>query len=75
MKRSFMAVVAAATVVAFTACGGPETGADIEPVEDVQPAPAPAPAIEPMPEDTLHMDDDTVDNDAAVDATAEPPAY
>jgi hypothetical protein len=68
MKRSFMTVVAAATVVAFTACGGPETGADIEPVENVQPAPAPAPALEPMPADTMHHD--TIDHDTI----AEPPA-
>jgi hypothetical protein len=56
MKRSFMAVVAAATVVAFTACGGPDTDADIEPVEDIQPAPAPAPMPEPYPADTLYQD-------------------
>jgi hypothetical protein len=56
MKRSFMAVVAAATMVAFTACGGPETDADVEPVQDVQPAPAPAPALEPLPGDTMYHD-------------------
>jgi hypothetical protein len=56
MKRSFMAVVAASTVVMFSACGGPDTDADFEPVEDVQPAPAPAP-MEPMPHDTLMMGD------------------
>jgi hypothetical protein len=56
MKRSFMSVVAAATVLAFTACGGPEGDADIEPVENVQPAPAPAPMPEPLPVDTLGHD-------------------
>jgi hypothetical protein len=71
MKRSFMAVAAAATLVAFTACGGPDTSAD---VQDVQPAPAEAPMPEPMPADTMHMDHDDVDHD---DATAEqaPPQY
>ncbi|HSJ24461.1 MAG TPA: hypothetical protein VK929_07340 [Longimicrobiales bacterium] len=56
MKRSFLAVTAAASVLAFTACGGPDTDADIEPVEDVQPAPAPAPMPEPLPADTMMQD-------------------
>lgn len=56
MKRSFMAVAAAASMLAFTACGGPDTDADIEPVEDVQPAPAPAPMPEPLPADTMMQD-------------------
>lgn len=52
MKRSLMAVVAAATMVAFTACGRPDAEADVEPVEEVAPAPAPAPVPEPVPTDT-----------------------
>jgi hypothetical protein len=55
MKRSFLTVAAASTIVAFTACGGGDTDADIEPVEEVQPAPAPMPA--PMPADTMMMGD------------------
>lgn len=53
MKRSFLTVVAA-SFVALAACGGGDTDADIEPVEEVQPAPPP-PA--PMPADTLMMGD------------------
>lgn len=57
MKRSFLTVLAASSVLAFSACGG---GADdeIEPVENVDPAPvpAPAPAPAPMPMDTMPAD-------------------
>ena len=55
MKRSFLTVVAAASVLAIGACGGTDTDADIEPVEEVGPPPAPAPA-QPMPMDTMPMD-------------------
>jgi len=51
MKRSFLTVVAAASVFALGACGGTDTDANIEPVEEVGPPPAPAPA-QPMPMDT-----------------------
>lgn len=54
MKRSFLTVLAASSVFVLGACGGGDTDADIEPVEDIQPAPAPAPA--PAPMDTMMMD-------------------
>jgi hypothetical protein len=53
MKRSFVAVVFAASVFAFGACAGDDAETEIEPVEEVQP-PAPAPA--PMPMDTTMVD-------------------
>lgn len=55
MKRSFLTVVAAASVFALGACAGDDTDADIEPVEEVAPPPAPAPA--PAPMDTTMMGD------------------
>lgn len=57
MKRSFLTVVAAASVFALGACGGNDTDANIEPVEEVGPPPAPAPAPAPMPMDTTMMGD------------------
>jgi hypothetical protein len=51
MKRSFVAVVFAASVFAFGACAGDDTETEIEPVEEVQP---PAPA--PMPMDPAVID-------------------
>lgn len=55
MKRSFLTVLAASSVLVLGACGGGDTDTDIEPVEDIQPMPAPAPA--PMPMDTMMMGD------------------
>ena len=55
MKRSFLTVVAAASVFALGACAGDDTDANIEPVEEVAPPPAPAPA--PAPMDTTMMGD------------------
>jgi len=55
MKRSFLTVLAASSLLAFSACGG---GAEeeIEPVQEITPAPAPAPAPAPMPADTMPAD-------------------
>jgi hypothetical protein len=53
MKRSFLAVITAVSVAALGACGGDDTDTEIEPVEEVQPAPMPA----PLPADTLMMGD------------------
>lgn len=55
MKRSFLTVLAAASVFALGACAGDDTDANIEPVEEVAPPPAPAPA--PAPMDTTMMGD------------------
>ena len=53
MKRSFLTVLVAASVMTFGACAGDDTDDEIEPVEDVmQPAPAPA----PIPVDTTVRD-------------------
>jgi hypothetical protein len=57
MKRSFLTVIAAASVLALGACGGDDADVNIEPVEEVTPAPAPAPAPAPMPMDTTMMGD------------------
>lgn len=54
MKRSFLTVVAA-SLFALGACGGSDTDANIEPVDELGPPPAPAPA-QPMPMDTMPMD-------------------
>lgn len=54
MKRSLFAVIAASSVLAFSACAGGEEDVEVQPVEEVTPAPAPAPA--PMPMDTMPMD-------------------
>jgi hypothetical protein len=59
MKRSLMVVFTAGSIAALGACGGAETDADIEPVEQVQPAPPPAPLPAPLPGDTL-MPGDTL---------------
>jgi hypothetical protein len=57
MKRSILTVFAA-SAVALAACGGAETEADIEPVQEVQPAPAPAPwPADTMMADTMMMGD------------------
>lgn len=58
MKRSFLTVAATITAIAVGACGPAETDRDIEPVEEVQPAPAPMPEPPPapLPEDTLPLD-------------------
>lgn len=56
MKRSFVAVLFAASVVAFGACAGDDTDTQIEPGEEVQP---PAPA--PMPMDSMTIPDTMVD--------------
>jgi hypothetical protein len=54
MKRSFLSVLVAASLVAFGACAGDEADDDIEPVEDVmQPAPAPPPPPPPPVTDTM----------------------
>jgi hypothetical protein len=58
MKRSFLTVLAASTAIALAACGGPDTDADIEPVEEVQPPP---PAPMPAPMDTTMMMDTLAD--------------
>jgi hypothetical protein len=55
MKRSYLTVLAASAVFALGACGGGDTEADIEPVEDIQPAPPPPPPAPPM--DTTMMGD------------------
>ena len=52
MKRSFVTVLAASSVLAFAACAGGAEDEEIQPVEEVQPAPAPA----PMPADTMVAD-------------------
>lgn len=65
MKRAMMMVVTAASIAALSACGGPETDAELEPVDQVQPAPAPAPAPEPLPGDTL-MHGDTLQHQDTV---------
>ena len=57
MKRSFLTVLAAASVFALGACAGDDTDANIEPVEEVAPPPAPAPAPAPAPMDTTMMGD------------------
>jgi hypothetical protein len=59
MKRSFFTVAAAVTALTVAACGPGDTTNDIEPVEEVQPAPmpAPAPAPQPLPGDTMMMQD------------------
>jgi hypothetical protein len=58
MKRSFLSMVVAASLVTVGACAGDEANDDIEPVEDVmQPAPPPPPA--PMPMDTPATGDTT----------------
>lgn len=54
MKRSFLTVTAAA-LFAIAACGGDDTDANIEPVDEMAPPPPPAPA-QPMPMDTMPMD-------------------
>jgi hypothetical protein len=60
MKRSFLCVVVAASLVTFGACARDEANDDIEPVEDVmQPAPAPPPS--PMPMDSPAAGDTTRD--------------
>lgn len=66
MKRSFLAVVAASTAIALAACGGPDTHADIEPVEEVQPPPPPPPAPAPM-DTTMMMDTLVTDTMPAAD--------
>jgi hypothetical protein len=54
MKRSFLTVTAAAHF-AIAACGGADTDANIEPVDELAPPPPPPPA-QPMPMDTMPMD-------------------
>ncbi|MGH7464192.1 MAG: hypothetical protein ACREK1_03390 [Longimicrobiales bacterium] len=54
MKRSFLTVVAA-SLFALGACGGTDTDANIEPVDELGPVPPPAPVpVQPM--DTMPMD-------------------
>jgi hypothetical protein len=60
MKRSFL-TVAAAALFALGACGGTDTDANIEPVDELGPPPAPAPAPAPMPMDTMPMDTTVTD--------------
>ncbi|HSJ10281.1 MAG TPA: hypothetical protein VK928_10215 [Longimicrobiales bacterium] len=55
MKRSFLTVLAASSLLAFSACGG-DADSEIEPVDPIDPAPMPAPAPAPMPMDTMPMD-------------------
>lgn len=52
MKRSLFTVIAASSVLAFAACAGGEEDVEVQPVEEVTPAPAPA----PMPADTMMAD-------------------
>lgn len=57
MKRSFLSVLVAASLVTAVACAGDEE-ADIEPGDDVmQPAPAPPPPPPPPPTTTDTMAD------------------
>jgi hypothetical protein len=57
MKRSLFAVIAASSVLAFSACAGGEEDVEVQPVEEVTPAPAPAPMpMDTMPMDTMMMD-------------------
>lgn len=69
MKRSFLTVLAASSVLAFSACGG---GADdeIEPVDQIDPAPVPAPAPAPMPMDTT-LPGDTLVGDTLAPITGQ----
>ncbi|CAN5892502.1 hypothetical protein BH23GEM9_BH23GEM9_02230 [soil metagenome] len=61
MKRSLMVVVTAASVAMLGACGGGDTDADIEPVQEVQQAPPPPPV--PLPGDTLMHGDTLLHSD------------
>jgi hypothetical protein len=61
MKRSFLSVLVAASLVAAVACAGDDANEDIEPGDDVmQPAPAPPPPP-PPPTTTDTMADTTRD--------------
>ena len=55
MKRSFLTVLAASSILVVGACGGADEEEDIQPVEEVTPAPPPPPAPLPVdsPGDTL----------------------
>jgi hypothetical protein len=67
MKRSFLTVLVAASVMTFGACAGDQTEDEIEPVEDVmQPAPVPAPV--PVPDTTMR---DTTMRDTTTTTTGD----
>ena len=57
MKRSFLTVLAASSLLVVAACGGDAEDEEIQPVEEVTPAPPPpAPLPVDSPADTLTGD-------------------
>jgi hypothetical protein len=50
MKRSYMMALAASSLLVLGACGGADEETEIEPVQEVSPAPPPPPA--PLPADS-----------------------
>ncbi|HUF50001.1 MAG TPA: hypothetical protein VMN60_04150 [Longimicrobiales bacterium] len=54
MKRSFLTVLAASSILVLGACGGADEEEQIEPVQEVAPPPAPMPMDSPV--DTMVVD-------------------
>ncbi|MGH7444003.1 MAG: hypothetical protein ACREKM_03960 [Longimicrobiales bacterium] len=64
MKRSLFTVIAASSVLAFAACAGGEEDVEVQPVEEVTPAPAPMP-MDTMMADTMMADTMLMDTTGA----------